>query len=114
MTWFTENPTPPVVLGIIIAAVFAVVLVKTGRREALWGVVLTVLATSLIVATNLLIVTPREEVTTALDEMRQLIVDNNRQKLLERISPSAHDLRNNVHRDLAYLTVESAKINDLE
>ena len=37
MTWFTENPTPPIVLGIIIEAVLVVVLMKTAGRTALWG-----------------------------------------------------------------------------
>jgi hypothetical protein len=118
MTWFTENPTPPVVLGTIIAAVFAVVLAKTGKREALWGVILTVVATVAVVAMNLLIVTPREEVTRALEEIRQLVekIDRmeNRTELLKRIDPSAVSLRNQVQSDLAYLTVDSAKIKDLE
>lgn len=114
MTWFTENPTPPVVLGVIIAAVFAIVLARTGKREALWGVILTMLATVAVVATNLLIVTPREEVTSALEEIRLLVEANDRPELLKRIDSSAVSLRNQVQSDLAYLTVGSAKIKDLE
>ncbi len=114
MTWFTENPTPPVVLGTIIAAIFAVVLAKTGKREALWGIVITMLATIGIVMMNLLIVTPREEVTTALEEIRLLVEANDRPELLKRIDPTAVQLRNQVNSDLAYLTVSSAKIKDLE
>lgn len=114
MTWFTENPTPPVVLGVIIAAVFAIVLARTGKREALWGVILTMLATVVVVATNLLIVTPREEVTMALEEMRLLVEAGDRTELLKRIDPSAVNLRNDIQRELAYLTVSSARISDLE
>ena len=114
MTWFTENPTPPVVLGTIIAAVFAVVLAKTGKREALYGIVVTAAATIGIVVMNILIVTPREEVTAALDEMRVLVEVGDRPELLKRIDPSAVTLRNNINLELAYLTVSSAKISDLE
>jgi hypothetical protein len=114
MTWFTENPTPPVALGTLIAAIFAVVLVKTGKREALWGILATAAVTIAVVAANLLIVTPREEVTQALDEIRQLIEDNKREELLKRIDPANGHLRNQVNSELAYVTVTSAKINDLD
>ena len=114
MTWFTENPTPPVVLGTIIAAVFAVVLAKTGKREALYGIVVTAAATIGIVVMNMLIVTPREEVTSALEEMRLLVEANDRPELRKRIDPTAVQLRNQIDSDLAYLTVSSAKIKELE
>lgn len=114
MTWFTENPTPPVVLGTVIAAVFAVVLAKTGKREALYGIVVTAAATIGIVIMNMMIVTPREEVTSALEEMRLLVEANDRPELRKRIDPTAVQLRNQVDSDLAYLTVSSAKIKELE
>jgi len=113
MTWFTENPTPPVVLGIVIEALLVVVLMKTGRREALWGMLVTVAATIGIVVAGLLIVTPREEVTTALEEIRQLVEQNDQPELVKRIDSSAVSLRNQVQSDLANLTVEKAKIDNV-
>lgn len=114
MTWFTENPTPPVVLGIVVEALLVVVLMKTGRREALWGMLFTAVATIGVVVANLLIVTPREEVTTALEEIRQLVEQNDRPELVKRIDPAAVSLRNQVQYDLANLTVEKAKIDKLK
>src|SRR5690242_16065738 len=114
MTWFTENPTPPVVVGILVEAALVVVLMKTGKRAALWGMLLTALATALVVAMNILIVTPQEEVRAALEEIRQLVEQNDRTALIDRIDPVATNLRNQAQTDLSLLTVTSAKINDLK
>lgn len=114
MTWLTENPTPPVVLGIVVEALLVVVLMKTARREALWGMLLTAAATIGIVIANFAIVTPREEVTTALEEIRQLVEQNDRPELVKRIDPAAVSLRNQVQYDLANLTVEKAEIDKLK
>jgi hypothetical protein len=113
MTWFTENPTPPVVLGIVIEAILVIVLMKTGRREALWGMLLTAVATIGVVVANFAIVTPREEVTAALEEIRQLVEQNDRPELVKRLDPSAVSLRNQVQYELASLTVEKAKIDNV-
>jgi len=114
MTWFTENPTPVVVLGIVVEALFVVLLMKTGRREALWGVVLTALVTATAVVASFLIVTPREEVIAAIEEIRQLIEANNPPELVKRIDPSAVELRNRAQYDLANLTVDRAKVDGLK
>jgi hypothetical protein len=114
MTWLTENPTPPVVLGIVIEALLVIVLMKTGRREALWGMIFTAAVTIAVVIANFAIVTPREEVTTALEEIRQLVEQNDRPELVKRIDPAAVSLRNQVQYDLASLTVEKAKIDKLK
>jgi hypothetical protein len=114
MTCFTENPTPPVVLGTLIAALLAFVLFKTGSRPALWALIGTAVATIAVVVANVLIVTPREEVTATLEEIRQQMQANKPPELIKYIDPGAIELRNRAQYDLQSLTVESAKINDLK
>lgn len=118
MTWFTENPTPLVVLGTLIASLAGFALIKTGNRAALWTLLGTVAVTIAAVAANVLIVTPREEVIAALEEIRAKVAANDPPQLLTHIDPSptppAIALRNRVQYDLANLTVQTAKINDLK
>lgn len=114
MTWFTENPMQPVTVGIILAALLVFVVMKTGRREALWALILTAAATIGLVIANVLIVTPREEVTATLEEIRLLVEANDRAALIDRIDGSAVKLRNQAQNDLTQLTVTAARINDLK
>lgn len=114
MTFFTENPMQPVTAGIVLAAVLVFVLMKTGRREALWALVATAAATIALVTMNILIVTPKEEVTATLEEIRLLVEADDRPALIDRIDRSAVKLRNQAQNDLAQLTVTGAKINDLK
>jgi hypothetical protein len=118
MTWFTENPTPLVLLGTLVASIAAFLLLRTGSRAALWGLLGTVAVTIAAVAANMLIVTPREQVIATLEEIRTRVEANDSPELLKYIDPSptprAIELRNRVQYDLANVTVESAKINDLK
>src|SRR5262245_17270393 len=114
MTWFTEDPTPPLVLGTLIASIAAFLLIKTGHRAALWALIGTVVATIAAVVANVMIVTPREEVLATLEEIRTKVEANDPPQLLQFIHPSAIELRNRAQYDLANLTVESAKMNDLK
>jgi hypothetical protein len=118
MTWFTENPTPLVLLGTFVASVAGFALIKTGSRAALYALLGTVALTIAGVVANVLIVTPREEVIATLEEIRSKVEANDPPQLLTYIDSSptspAIALRNRVQYDLANLTVEGAKINDLK
>jgi hypothetical protein len=114
MTWFTENPLPPVVIGIVVGAALVVGLAKTGKRSFLWGIVATLGVVAAAVVMERVIVTPREAVTATLEEMRAALAANNRPELLTHIDASNIRLRNQVQNDLAQLTVTEAKMNDLK
>jgi len=115
MTWFTENPMPPVLIGVIVAASLAVVLARTGKRSALWGLLAVVASVVGIVVMERMIVTPREEVRTALEEIRGLVAANKPMELVNRIdnNPGVAELRNRVQRQLSNVEVTEAKITDL-
>jgi len=115
MTWFTENPMPPVLIGTIIAAVLAVVLARTGKRSALWGLLAVVGSVVGIIVMERMIVTPREEVRTALEEIRGLVAANKPMELVNRIDTNAGvaELRNRVQRQLSDVVVTEAKITEL-
>ena len=113
MSWFTENPMPPIVLAIVVEAILVVALAKTGRRSYLWAMLATAALAGAAVVIERLIVTPREEVVGALEEIRAIVEANDRGALLDRIDRGAVALRNRVQTDLSQLTVTEAKINDL-
>lgn len=115
MTWLTENPLPPVLIGVIIEAMLAVVLMRTGKREALWGMLAVAGLVTGAVVMERMIVTPREEVHAALEEIRGLVAANNPPELLKRIDTNQGlaRLRNRVQNDLAHVTVTEAKITEL-
>ncbi|MCE9608584.1 MAG: hypothetical protein K8U03_27170 [Planctomycetia bacterium] len=115
MTWLTENPLPPVLLGVIVEAMLAVVLMRTGRRDVLWGMLAVAAMVVGAVVIERVIVTPREEVHTALEEIRALVAANDPPALLKRIdnNPDIAGLRNRVQIDLAHVTVTEAKITEL-
>jgi hypothetical protein len=114
MTWFTENPLPPVVIGIVVEAALVVGLAKTGKRGFLWGIIATLAIVVAVVVIGRLIVTPREAVTAAIEEMRSALAANDRAALLTHIDTGNVRLRNQVQFDLAQLTVTEAKINELK
>jgi hypothetical protein len=114
MTWFTENPLPPVVIGIVVGAALVVGLAKTGKRSFLWGIVATLGVVVAAVVMERVIVTPREAVTAAIEEMRAALAANDRATLLAHIDPAGIPLRNKVQIDLAQLTVTEADISDLK
>jgi len=112
MTWFTENPLPPVVIGIVIEAALVVGLARTGKRAFLWGMIATLAVVGAAVVTERMIVTPREAVTATLEQMRAALAKNDRAELLTHIDPTSITLRNKVQNDLAVITVTEAKINE--
>ena len=115
MTWFTENPLPPVLIGIVVEAMLVVALFRTGKRAFLWAMLGLAAAVIGIVILERMIITPREEVKAALEEIRLLVETNDRQGLLKRIdsNPDAARLRNQVQNDLTQITVTEATITDL-
>jgi hypothetical protein len=114
MTWFTENPLMPVVIGIVIEAGLVVGLAKTGKRSFLWGMIATLAVVMATVVMEHLIVTPREAVTATIEQMRAALAANDRAELLTHIEPTGIPLRNKVQNDLTLVTVTEAKINDLK
>jgi len=115
MTWFTENPLPPVLIGIVVEAMLVVALFRTGKRGFLWAMLGMAAAVIGIVILERMFITPREEVKAALEEIRLLVETNDRQGLLKRIdsNPDAARLRNQVQNDLTQITVTEATITDL-
>ncbi|MBA4016826.1 MAG: hypothetical protein C0483_06540 [Pirellula sp.] len=115
MSWFTENPLPPVLIGVILEALLVVVLMRTGKKSVLWGMVGLAALVAGIVVLERSIVTPREEVKQAIEEIRALVEANDRPALLQRIdsNPGVAELRNRVQSDLAQVHVDQAKVTDL-
>ncbi|MGC3970079.1 MAG: hypothetical protein QM775_22955 [Pirellulales bacterium] len=115
MTWFTENPLPVVLIGVIIEALLVVALMRTGKRSVLWAMVLLAIGIAGTVYLERSIVTPREEIKLSLEEMRALVEADDRPGLLKRIdsNPGVAELRNRIQSDLAHVTVDAAKITEL-
>ena len=69
MTSIFENPIPLLIVGVIVAVIFGVACLQTGKRWAAAGAVATVLVSVALLVVERLVVTPSEEVRATLKEL---------------------------------------------
>jgi len=113
MSPLTEDPTLLIAAGVLIEALLAVALVKSGRT-VLIAVMVGVLAIVLAgVIVERLIVTPREEVETTLYTAAREVEQNDVQGVLSHVDPAAADLRANVRSWLPKIRVREVAIRSL-
>ncbi|MBX7072583.1 MAG: hypothetical protein K1X71_05505 [Pirellulales bacterium] len=113
MNWLVENPTWMLVLAVVTEAVLAVAFVRTGR-----GIVLTLMAGVAVLALAGLameryVVTDREQVEAALDDVAAGLVANDLTAVLARIAPEASQLRAVAETNMPRVKFTEAKIRDL-
>jgi hypothetical protein len=88
MTYFTEDSLWMIFAGIAVEAVLGVILFRTGRGTALWAMIGVALLVVLGVAVERLIVTEKEEVEYALDDIAAALDANDLNRVLAFISPA--------------------------
>jgi len=110
MTWLFENPWPALVAGVIAEGVLAIVLVTSGRGKWIGVMVLVALLTIGLLVMERLVVTEVERVENSLDEVAVALEHNDRQGVLDHLSPSAAGLRSHAASTLQQLTINEAHI----
>jgi hypothetical protein len=108
-----ESPWPILFTGIAIEAVLAVVLLRTGRGYVLWAMIGTAIIVLVGLVIERLVVTDREAIENGLDAAVAAAEANNIDRLLDCISPTAQETRNDARWMLDRIEVRSCYVRNL-
>ncbi|MBN1910681.1 MAG: hypothetical protein JW818_13125 [Pirellulales bacterium] len=120
MTTLLENPIPILVAGVVVEIILAIPFFTTRRAKWLFWMGGVLVLTLLLLLVEHLVVTPREEVETTLNDLATAIewktddLDAKKQKILGFLAPSAKKLRRNAEYNLGQYTITGAWMRDLE
>ncbi len=114
MTTLTENPMPLIFFAVAVEAVLGVILYMTGRGIYLIAMIGVLLAILGCVGLERMIVTERERVEAALEEVRAGMEANDIERVLACISPQAGDVRSDARWAISYVRFTRVKITRLE
>ncbi len=113
MTWFTEDSTPLLVIGVIIEALLVLGIVKTGRVWILYAMVAVALLVGAVVYIEKHTITDTKRVRAALDNAAAALEHNDSAALVDCISPSSMALRDEAARVLRLAEFKSVYISRL-
>jgi len=114
MSWLFEDPTPLIVVGVLIEALLAVVFVNTRQLKAaaaMVGVLALVLAG---LAVEQIVVTDYERIEAALDGTARSLRANDVPGVLAHIDPQAAGMRQTAEATLRRARISDAKVKDLK
>jgi hypothetical protein len=114
MSWFTEDSTPVLVIGVIVAAFLLLALVKTSRLGLLYAIAGVVLVVGAIVWIEKHTVTDTKQVRGVLSAAAAAAERNDLKGVLDLISPSASATRNLVSGQMPQVEIHSVSLNGLQ
>ena len=114
MTTLLENPTPVIFIGILVEAVLAIALVKTGRGVLLFVMLGVAAVVGGLVLLEWLVVTERERVEMTLDGCARALEANDADRVLSYIAPTAAHTRAEARRALDWIEFTKLKITDMQ
>jgi len=114
MTFLLESPWPVLFVGIAVEAALAVALLRTGQGRLLWAMLAAAALTLTGFGIERLVVTDREAVTNTLDAAAEAVEDDDIERLLDCIDPSAQRPRSDARWVLSRFDVEKAIIRNLK
>jgi hypothetical protein len=113
MTWFTEDSTPFLVLGVIVEALLVLAVVKTGRVWILYAMVGVALVVGAIVWIEKHTITDTKRVRATLESAAAALEQNNLPGLLDCIAPTSLPLRDEAARVLRMAEFKSVYVSHL-
>jgi hypothetical protein len=112
--FFVENPLRILFVGVVVEAVLAMVLLRTGRGKLLWAMIGVACLFGVLLAVERLVVTDREAVERTLDNAVNAARRNDISGLLACIDPSAERPRRLSTWVLNTYEVEEGHIMDVQ
>ena len=109
-----ENPLPILAIGAILATLCGLVFLSRRNVPSLLALVVVVLLTSLLLITEGLIVTPREEVETALSTLLDAVASNDVLSVLAMIDPAAKQVRGEAEQLMPLVDVQDTGATAIE
>lgn len=110
MTLLFESPIPLLAVGVIVAAIFGVTFLQTGKRWAAAGAVAAVLASVALLVVERLVVTPSEEVRATLHDLEQTLDANDLPGVISFIDPDAARVLSSANARLPGVKIDDARI----
>jgi hypothetical protein len=114
MSWFTEDSTPVLVLGIIVEAMLLLALVKTSRLALLYAIAGVAVVVGAIVVIEKNTVTDTKLIRGVLNSAAAAVEKNDVATVLDQISPRSQTMRQEVSAQLPQFEIRSAYIRGLE
>jgi hypothetical protein len=114
MAIFLESPWPILAIGIVIEAVLAMMLLRTGQGRILWAILGVAPVVALGVLIEWAVVTDGEAIADTLYACAAAVEANDIEGLLEHISPSAEKTRADARLVLSQFEMRMARIRGLE
>jgi hypothetical protein len=110
MSGLFEDPTLPVVLGIITAVILGFVWLQTGRRPFIYGLSAVIVLTILVIVIERVVVTDREEVDSVLRQAARAVEKNELAGVLRLIHPESPGMRAQAEAEFPKYKFESVSI----
>lgn len=110
MTLLFENPYVILIGGLLLVALFVVLLVQSGRGEFLYAALGVAGLCLLLLAVEWFVVTEREEVEQTLDSLAAALETNQVPQVLEFLAPDAPRIRSDAEQRLPAVEVQDANI----
>jgi hypothetical protein len=113
VSWLFEDPTMLIAAGVLIEALLAVALVKSGRASLVGAMAGVLLLVALGIVVEQMVVTEREQIEVVLDDAAAALVAGDVARVLRSIDPAAAELRSYVQSVMSHARITEAKLNDL-
>lgn len=113
MSWLFEDPTMLIAAGVLIEALLAVALVKSGRGALVGAMVGVLLFVVLGIVIEQAVVTEREQVEGVLDAASAALIAGDVEAVLRTIDPAAAELRSYVRSVMSQARITDVKLFDL-
>jgi hypothetical protein len=114
MTTLLEDPTPILVVGILVIAGLGIALLRTGRGLLMILMLGVAILTGIGLLVERVVVTDREEVESVIDAAAASVRANDMAGVLAEIDPSASEARRLVQWAFKEATFEDAKVTHLD
>ena len=100
MTWFTEAPLFPVLIGLVLSGALAIAWSRTRDRRLLPWLIVAGLLTLLPLVTSMLVVTDREGLERQIRQMANCVRRNDVDGFLRYIDPQARSTFQRIEREM--------------
>ena len=112
MSGLFEEPVLPVVLGIITAVILGFAWLQTGKRPFIYGLVIAILLTILVVVVERVVVTDREAVDSVLRQAAREVERNDLAGVLRFVHAQAPEIRAQAEAEFPKYRFESVSIKN--